>query len=81
MDRMVARGEVRVENRMYIIDERKEANSDSLANDLEYLNKEYIKLEESRERAIRKLYDLMVAKKIFDPEKNTFEDVFNWAIE
>ena len=59
----------------------KETNSDGLANDLEYLNQEYMKLEESRERAIRKLYNLMVAKKIFDPEKNTFEDVFNWAIE
>ena len=58
-----------------------ETNSDDLANDLEYLNQEYMKLEESRERAIRKLYNLMVAKKIFDPEKNTFEDVFNWAIE
>lgn len=78
---MVARGEVRVEDRMYIIDEHKETNSDDLANDLEYLNQEYMKLEESRERAIRKLYNLMVAKKIFDPEKNAFEDVFNWAIE
>ena len=77
VDRMVARWEVIVENRMYVIEDKAEASAD----DLEYLNREYVKLEESRERAIRKLYDLMVAKKVFDPEKNTFEDVFKWAIE
>ena len=74
---MIERGEVRFENRMYIIGG--ESSSVDLDN-LEYLNREYEKLEESRERAIRKCYDLMVARKIFDPEKNTFEDVFNWAI-
>lgn len=77
VDRMIARGEVIVENRLYVIEDKAEASSD----DLEYLNREYEKLEESRERAIRKCYDLMVSRKIFDPEKNTFEDVFNWAIE
>lgn len=75
VDRMIARGEVIMEWRLYVIEDK--ANAD----DLEYLNREYAKLEESRERAIRKLYDLMVARKIFDPEKNTFEDVFKWAIE
>lgn len=64
-----------MEWRLYVIEDK--ANAD----DLEYLNREYEKLEESRERAVRKCYDLMVARKIFDPEKNTFEDVFKWAIE
>ena len=77
VDRMIARGEVIVENRMYVIEDKV---AEDTSADLEYLNKEYEKLEESRERAIRKCYDLMVARKIFDPEKNTFEDVFNWAI-
>ena len=73
VDRMIARGEVIMEWRTYVIEDK--------CNDLEYLNNEYVKLEESRERAIRKCYDLMVARKVFDPEKNTFEDVFRWAIE
>lgn len=76
VDRMIARGEVVMEWRLYVIED-KVGSSD----DLEYLNKEYERLEESRERAIRKCYDLMVARKVFDPEKNTFEDVFKWAIE
>ena len=75
VDRMIARGEVVMEWRLYVIEDK--ANAD----DLEYLNREYEKLEESRERAVRKCYDLMVARKVFDPEKNTFEDVFKWAIE
>ena len=44
--------------------------------DLEYLNNEYIKLEENREQALRKCYEFMVDKKIFDKEKNPFEDFF-----
>lgn len=48
-------------------------------SDLEYLNNEYIKLEENRERALRKCYEFMVGKKIFDKEKNPFEDFFLWA--
>lgn len=48
-------------------------------SDLEYLNNEYIKLEENREQALRKCYEFMVDKKIFDKEKNPFEDFFRWA--
>lgn len=48
-------------------------------SDLEYLNNEYIKLEENREQALRKCYEFMVGKKIFDKEKNPFEDFFYWA--
>jgi len=45
-------------------------------SDLEYLNNEYIKLEENREQSLRKCYEFMVDKKIFDKEKNPFEDFF-----
>lgn len=45
-------------------------------SDLEYLNNEYIKLEENREQALKKCYEFMASKKIFDKEKNTFEDFF-----
>ena len=79
VDRMVARGEVEYKDRVYIVED----NSDKikkLEDDLNFINWEYIKIEESREKAIRKCYDLMVDKKIFDPEKNTFEEVFNRAI-
>ena len=48
-------------------------------SDLEYLNNEYIKLEENREQALRKCYEFMASKKIFDKEKNPFEDFFYWA--
>ena len=48
-------------------------------SDLEYLNNEYIKLEENREQALRKCYEFMVDKKIFDKEKNPFEDFFQRA--
>lgn len=48
-------------------------------SDLEYLNNEYIKLEESREKSLRKCYEFMASKKIFDKEKNPFEDFFRWA--
>lgn len=45
-------------------------------SDLEYLNNEYIKLEENREQALRKCYELMASKKIFDEKNNPFEDFF-----
>lgn len=48
-------------------------------SDLEYLNNEYIKLEENRKESLRKCYELMASKKIFDKEKNPFEDFFRWA--
>ena len=48
-------------------------------SDLEYLNNEYIKLEENRKESLKKCYEFMVDKKIFDKEKNPFEDFFRWA--
>ena len=52
------------------------ANTLTEVSDLEYLNNEYIKLEESRKESLRKCYEFMVGKKIFDKEKNPFEDFF-----
>lgn len=102
VDRLILRGEVRMENGMYVyeskgdiiirlenrvselekeIENLKSDNGRVSNEDLEYLNNEYIKLEENRERALRRCYEFMVKRKIFDPEKNSFEDFFNWAIK
>lgn len=67
------------------VDNKEKNNNNNKANtltevsDLEYLNNEYIKLEESRKESLRKCYEFMVGKKIFDKEKNPFEDFFRWA--
>ena len=60
-------------------DKNNKVNTLTEVDDLEYLNNEYIKLEENREQALRKCYEFMVGKKIFDKEKNPFEDFFRWA--
>ena len=61
------------------VDKNNKVNTLTEVSDLEYLNNEYIKLEENREQALRKCYELMASKKIFDKEKNPFEDFFRWA--
>jgi predicted nucleic acid-binding Zn-ribbon protein len=61
------------------VDNNNKVNTLTEVSDLEYLNNEYIKLEENREQALRKCYEFMVGKKIFDKEKNPFEDFFRWA--
>lgn len=82
---MVARGEVRVENRMYIIEEKEEAVSkssfdlanrlSSLSNDLEYLNKEYERLEGLLDYSLRKCYDIMKKKGLVGSE-DTYDDFY-----
>ena len=54
VDRMVARGEVKVEGRMYVVEDKK-----SSSDDLEYLNKEYEKLEGLLDYSLRKCYNIM----------------------
>ena len=83
VDRMVARGEVIVENRMYIIEEsEKEVSSSSsdlanrLSNDLEYLNKEYEKLEGLLDYSLRKCYDIMKKKGLVGSE-DTYDDFYD----
>lgn len=41
-------------------------------SDLDYLNKEYVKLEKTMLKALQKCYKVFVTKKIIDPEKNPF---------
>lgn len=82
--RMVERGEVRLEWRVYIIDEEEvsevPSNSSDLANrlsnDLEYLNKEYEKLEGLLDYALRRCYDIMKKKGLVGSE-DTYDDFYN----
>lgn len=55
IDRMVARGEVKVEGRIYVIEDKVASGTD----DLEYLNKEYEKLEGLLDYSLRKCYNIM----------------------
>lgn len=50
-----------------------------LNSNLDYVNDLYIQMEASREASIRKCYNYMVAKKVFNPEANPFESFFKWA--
>lgn len=89
--RMVARGEVRLEWRVYIIDEegtdegRMQASeipssssdlANRLSNDLEYLNKEYEKLEWLLDYSLRRCYDIMKKKGLVGSE-DTYDDFYN----
>lgn len=78
VDRMVARGEVRLEWRIYVLEEKeKEVSSSSsdLANDLEYLNKEYEKLEGLLDYSLRKCYGIMKKKGLVGSE-DTYDDFY-----
>lgn len=85
VDRMVARGEVRLEWRIYVLEEKEEAVSkssfdlanrlSSLSNDLEYLNKEYEKLEGLLDYSLRKCYDIMKKKGLVGSE-DTYDDFY-----
>ena len=76
VDRMVARGEVRLEWRIYILEEKEVSSSSSdLANDLEYLNKEYEKLEGLLDYSLRKCYDIMKKKGLVGSE-DTYDDFY-----
>lgn len=83
VDRMVARGEVRLEWRIYVLEEKeKEISSSSsdlanrLSNDLEYLNKEYERLEGLLDYSLRKCYDIMKKKGLVGSE-DTYDDFYN----
>lgn len=79
---MVARGEVRLEWRIYVLEEKeKEISSSSsdlanrLSNDLEYLNKEYEKLEGLLDYSLRRCYDIMKKKGLVGSE-DTYDDFY-----
>lgn len=91
---MIERWEVRVENKMYIIDEEgvdggriqtdgegvqvSSSSSDlanSLSSDLEYLNKEYEKLEGLLDYSLRKCYGIMKKRGLVGSE-DTYDDFY-----
>lgn len=74
VDRMVARGEVRLEWRIYVLEE-KEKEVSSSSSDLEYLNKEYEKLEGLLDYSLRRCYDIMKKKGIVGSE-DTYDDFY-----
>ena len=78
---MVARGEVRLEWRIYVLEEKEVSSSSSdlanrLSNDLEYLNKEYEKLEGLLDYSLRKCYGIMKKKGLVGSE-DTYDDFYN----
>lgn len=81
VDRMVARGEVRLEWRIYVLEEEKGVSSSSsdlanrLSNDLEYLNKEYEKLEGLLDYSLRRCYNIMKKKGLVGSE-DTYDDFY-----
>ena len=75
VDRMVARGEVRLEWRIYVLEE-KEKEVSSSSSDLEYLNKEYEKLEGLLDYSLRRCYDIMKKKGLVGSE-DTYDDFYN----
>ena len=73
VDRMVARGEVKVEGRLYVIEDKKAAT-----DDLEYLNKEYEKLEGLLDYSLRKCYNIMRKRGLIssdDTYDNFYENI------
>lgn len=74
VDRMVARGEVRLEWRIYVLEE-KEKEVSSSSSDLEYLNKEYEKLEGLLDYSLRRCYDIMKKKGLVGSE-DTYDDFY-----
>lgn len=52
------------------------SSSSDLANDLEYLNKEYEKLEGLLDYSLRKCYDIMKKKGLVGSE-DTYDDFYN----
>lgn len=74
VDRMVARGEIRLEWRIYVLEE-KEKEASSSSSDLEYLNKEYEKLEGLLDYSLRRCYDIMKKKGLVGSE-DTYDDFY-----
>ena len=73
VDRMVARGEVRLEWRIYVLEEKVAEDNSA---DLEYLNKEYERLEGLLDYSLRKCYEIMKKKGLVGSE-DTYEDFYN----
>lgn len=69
VDRMIARGEVVMEWRLYVIKDR------ASADDLEYLNREYEKLEGLLDYSLRKCYNIMKKKGLVGSE-DTYDDFY-----
>ena len=79
--RMIARGEVVVENRMYIIEDKAGDNVEANADDLEYLNREYEKLEWLLDYSLRRCYNIMKKRGIISSEDtydNFYEKITEW---
>lgn len=69
---MIARGEVRLEWRIYVLEEKEVSSSSS---DLEYLNKEYERLEGLLDYSLRRCYDIMKKKGLVGSE-DTYDDFY-----
>lgn len=82
VDRMVARGEVRLEWRTYVLEEKEKGTDEgrmqvsSSSSDLEYLNKEYERLEGLLDYSLRRCYDIMKKKGLVGSE-DTYDDFYN----
>lgn len=72
VDRMVARGEVRLEWRIYVLEEKV---AEDTSADLEYLNKEYEKLEGLLDYSLRKCYGIMKKRGLVGSE-DTYDDFY-----
>ena len=73
VDRMVARGEVRLEWRIYVLEEN---GAEVSSSDLDYLNKEYERLEGLLDYSLRQCYNIMKKKGVIGSE-DTYEDFYN----
>lgn len=71
VDRMIARGDVRYEERLYILEDKEVAS----ASDLDYLNKEYERIEGLLDYSLRKCYGIMKKKGIVGSE-DTYDDFY-----
>ena len=74
VDRMVARGEVKVEGRLYVIEDKKASVASE--TDLEYLNKEYEKLEGLLDYSLRKCYNIMRKRGLISSD-DTYDNFYN----
>lgn len=76
VDRMIARGEVAMEWRLYVIEDKVESS-----DDLEYLNKEYERLEGLLDFSLRKCYNIMKKRGLVGSEDSYdsfYEKITEW---
>ena len=79
VDRMIARGEVAMEWRLYVIEDKVESS-----DDLEYLNKEYERLEGLLDFSLRKCYNIMKKRGLVGSEDSYdsfYEKITEWYSE